>query len=378
MKMVLFTSGIFFLISYAFYNILTISEYFKEIKESELSTDKCLKINSRLPIEDFVKYNDEYLIGASAHYHTLQKFIQKGQINKGTMVSFNLKTNQLQELPINNFPEGVPFFPHGIDLFNKEYIYIINHSFTEQYSERVEVVKIIPSPLSLVYVKSFVLPLSFTGTLNSIGVIEEDNFYFSTYKSSTPLQTGNPIVDYARTVYSKYIRFVQVLFNFKMTHLYNYNRGTIKVVPGTKSLVGNGIAYIPSRRLLYFAQTLEKQIFLFKVSDDKKTINLQKIIKLDYAIDNLFFDPKTEKISVGIIGKVFNYVKYSTQALNKEKVEYDEVYGGLVEIDTKKNDSVVYVNIIKGQLRGISSGFRNNNKVYYVSPEESGILICKA
>ena len=70
MKMVLFTSGILFLISYAFYNILTISEYFKEIKESELSTDKCLKINSRLPIEDFVKYNDEYLIGASAHYHT--------------------------------------------------------------------------------------------------------------------------------------------------------------------------------------------------------------------------------------------------------------------------------------------------------------------
>ena len=110
------------------------------------------------------------------------------------MVSFNLKTNQLQELPINNFPEGVPFFPHGLDLFNKEYIYIINHSFTEQFSERVEVVKIIPSPLSLVYVKSFVLPLSFTGTLYSIGVIEEDNFYFSTYKSSTPLQTGNPLL----------------------------------------------------------------------------------------------------------------------------------------------------------------------------------------
>ena len=48
-----------------------------------------------------------------------------------------------------------------------------------------------------------------------------------------------------------------------MTHLYNYNRGTIKVVPGTKSLVGNGIAYIPSRQLLYFAQTLEKNKFSY-------------------------------------------------------------------------------------------------------------------
>ena len=123
MKMVLFTSSIFFLISYAFYNILTISEYFKEIKESELSTDKCLKINSRLPIEDFLKYNDEYLIGASAHYHTLQKFIPKGQINKGTMVSFNLKTNQLQELPINNFPEVV-LSPMGSIYLTKN-IYIL-------------------------------------------------------------------------------------------------------------------------------------------------------------------------------------------------------------------------------------------------------------
>lgn len=378
MKMVLFTSGVFLLISYAFYNILTISEYFKEIKESDLSKDKCLKINSRLPIEDFVKYNDKYLIGASADYHTLQKFIPKGQISKGTMVSFNLKTNQLEELQIKNFPKGVPFFPHGIDLFNKEYLYIINHSFTEQYSERVEVVKIIPSPLSLVYVKSFVLPLSFTGTLNSIAAVEEDNFYFSTYKSSTPLETGNPFLDYVKTIYSKYIRYVQILFNFKMTNLYNYNKGTITVVPGTKSLVGNGISYIPSRQLLYFAQTLEKKIFIFKVSDDKQSVSLQKTIQLDYAIDNLFYDPETEKISVGVIGKVFNYVKYTTQALNNENVEYDEVYGGLVEIDTKKNDSVVYVKIIKGQLRGLSSGYRNNNKVYYVSPEESGLLICKA
>ena len=76
-----------------------------------------------MPIEDFVKYNDEYLIGASAHYHTLQKFIQKGQINKGTMVSFNLKTNQLQELPINNFPEVV-LSPMGSIYLTKN-IYIL-------------------------------------------------------------------------------------------------------------------------------------------------------------------------------------------------------------------------------------------------------------
>ena len=34
MKMVIFTSVVFFIISYMFYNALTISEYFKEIKET--------------------------------------------------------------------------------------------------------------------------------------------------------------------------------------------------------------------------------------------------------------------------------------------------------------------------------------------------------
>ena len=266
--------------------------------------------------------------------------------------------------------------PHGIDLYKGEYLYIINHSLTKEHGERVELVKIHNSPLSMEYVKSFVLPSSFIGTLNSIAAIDEENFFFSTYKTNTVLESSNKIVDSIKQIYAKYIRFFQILLNIKSTHLYHYNKGTIKIVDNTKGIVDNGIAYNEKRRILYFAQTLEKKLFEYKVQNDNETITLLKTINLDYAIDNIFYDTKTEILSIGVIGKIINYAKFGAKSLDSDTVEYDEVYGGLVELDTKNNDTITLVNMIKGELRGISSAYRFNNSIYYISPEEKGLLIC--
>ena len=46
--MVIFTSAVFFIISYMFYNALTISEYFKETKETYDTKKHCVKIDSKL------------------------------------------------------------------------------------------------------------------------------------------------------------------------------------------------------------------------------------------------------------------------------------------------------------------------------------------
>ena len=174
MKMVIFTSAVFFIISYMFYNALTISEYFKEIKETYDTKKHCVKIDTRLPMEDFVNYKDEYLIGSSANYHKLQRIASTEQSDKGSMFVYSFKTNILQEVEIKNLP-NIPFLPHGIDLYKGEYLYIINHSLTKEYGERVELVKINYSPLSLEYVKSFVLPSSFIAKNKRIINVKNNN-----------------------------------------------------------------------------------------------------------------------------------------------------------------------------------------------------------
>ena len=61
-------------------------------------------------------------------------------------------------------------------IFIKENIcFIINHSLTKEYGERVELVKINYSPLSLEYVKSFVLPSSFIAKNKRIINVKNNN-----------------------------------------------------------------------------------------------------------------------------------------------------------------------------------------------------------
>ena len=107
-----------------FYNALTISEYFKEIKETYDTKKHCVKIDSKLPMEDFVNYKDEYLIGSSANYHKLQRIASVDQSDKGSMFVYSPKTKLLQEVKIQNFP-NIPFLPIMESIFIKGNIYIL-------------------------------------------------------------------------------------------------------------------------------------------------------------------------------------------------------------------------------------------------------------
>ena len=60
------------------------------------------------------------------------------------MIFFNIKSEELKEIPIINFPKDISFHPHGIDLFQNKFIYMINHAFNHKKNfERIEIVEII-------------------------------------------------------------------------------------------------------------------------------------------------------------------------------------------------------------------------------------------
>ena len=113
----LILSFFIFLISFMIYNEISYNEYFKNVEEINFSNNtKCKKINSNQPIEDFVKINDEYIIGSSTTY--LKLYYNYNYLNhkgeKGTLILLNIKNETLTEIPIENYPRKIPFNPEGI------------------------------------------------------------------------------------------------------------------------------------------------------------------------------------------------------------------------------------------------------------------------
>lgn len=100
--------------------------------------------------------------------------------------AMTLKTEKIEKLKINNWPEGRYFLPHGMDVeFSSRQLYVINHDLLGR-SERVEVFKVIENsegvPISLDWLHGIssekMTNLTF-GTLNSIFVISPNNFYIT-------------------------------------------------------------------------------------------------------------------------------------------------------------------------------------------------------
>ena len=347
-----------FLISFMIYNEISYNEYFKNVEEINFSNKtKCKKINSNQPIEDFVKINDEYIIGSSTTY--LKLYYNYNYLNhkgeKGTLILLNLKNETLTEIPIENYPRKIPFNPHGISLLDGHLLYIINHAYTE--GERIEVVNIEFSPLKLKHVKSIKLPNKFFGTLNSIAVIDKNTFFFTTFRIvNYPVHKNE--LNFIKNFIINYSGLFTRLLSMKLTNLYIYSNNKINKINGAEGILNNGLAYNKKDKILFMAQTFEKNIKVFKLGERKFDINFIKDIKSNYCIDNL--DNKMAK----------NY--FMNGNLGNE-----DVYGGLEVIDPNNNYEIKDVYLLKNKLKGISSGSIINNKLIFSSVYDKGMLICE-
>ena len=379
MKKIIFSFLILF-ISYIVYNTLTYSECLKKVKEIGIENKKCSKIGYKYPIEDFVKINESIIIGSSfdvPHLFLDLIYLTETNISNGQMVLLDLNTNKITELPIKNFPEKIPFHPHGIDLYKDEYIYIINHSFNYYGSnERIEVIKIEKNPISLTFIKGYILPKNFLGTLNSICAISDETIYFTT-SNPFPMPNSNFQNSFFYKYRYKFGNIISVLFNWKNTGMYSYNKGKIKFIKETSGFLNNGITFIPEKKLLYIAQTIDKRFLVLKIGKNETNPQLVKIVKSDYAYDNLFYDKSKGIIYAGILGRLMDYVGLTEHYKKYGNINYKGYYGGYEEIDTNNNDKIKVIHMSKDKLKGISSGMTIGKKQVLSASIEDGFLICE-
>ena len=370
----IFFSILIVLISYILYNEFTVFEYFKTVNKINSSKDqKCKVYPYEGPIETFIQLNDELFIGGSVSYKT--RFVNFKYLDHiydlGSIAIFNKTSEKIFKIEIENFPKNVPISPDGLDYYNGK-LYVINHAYLE--GERIEVIKVSLNPLKLTYEKFFKFDENFFGKLNGISVINEDIFYISEW-SILPLPLNKNISKFRMFLY-KYLDRIKRLLKLRFCYLYKYNMktNTLETIPNSNGIDNNGLAYDRDNKILFMAQTLDKNIKEYQLNEKGDIVKLIKDIPTGYALDNLFFDKKSKLLFAAIIG----IAKINFEFLDPSKgLKREQVYGGILAYDMKKGDKPVYTFLQNDFMCEISHGMIIGDNIYLSSFYDNGILKCE-
>ena len=118
-------------------------------------------------------------------------------------------------------------------------------------------------------------------------------------------------------------------------------------------------------------------MLVLKIGKNETNPELVKIVKNDYAYDNLFYDKSKGIIYAGILGRLKDYIGLTEHYKKYGNINYKGYYGGYEEIDTNNNDKIKVIHMSKDKLKGISSGMTIGKKQVLSASIEDGFLICE-
>ena len=107
---------------------------------------------------------------------------------------------------------------------------------------------------------------------------------------------------------------------------YNMKTNTLEKIDNSYGIANNGITYDRENRILYLAQTFDKNIKVFKLNEKGDIEKFIRDIPTEYGLDNLFFDNKTKRLYAAILGNLKISFDYYNPANN---VSRDSIYGGI-------------------------------------------------
>ena len=373
-KFYIFSSIIIIFISYLIYNELTVYEYFKEVQKINSSKNqKCKIYPSDYPIETFIQLTDELFIGGSTNYNLRYsnfKYLDH-DYEKGSLIILNKTSGHLYNIEIENFPKNMPISPDGMDYYNGK-LYVINHAFLE--GERIEVIKVFLNPLKLTYIKAFTFDENYLGKFNSIAVVNDDIFYVSEWLTiALPL---NKNISMFKSFLYKYIDRIKRVLKLKLCVLnkYDMKKNKLEKIKGSNGMANNGVAYDRENKLLFMAQTFDKNIKVFKLDENGNVEKFIKDLPTEYGLDNLYFDNKSKLLFAAIMGNLRNNFEFNNP---KSGINKDKVYGGVLAFDLKKSDKPIYVFLQNDFMLEITNGMIIGDKIYLSSYQDVGILECE-
>ena len=373
-KPYIFFGFVILVISYMSYNELTILDYFKQNEKINSSKSQdCKIIPSENPIETFIPLTNNLFIGGSTNYK--ERFRNLKYLNhiyeKGSIIVLDKNKEKIFDIEIENFPKNMPISPDGMDYYNGK-LYVINHAYLE--GERIEVFKVSLYPLKLMYEKTFKFDDKYFGKFNSITVINNDIFYVSEWLTiPLPLKKNISLIE---KFLLKYYDFLKRALKLRFCAMIKFNMksNTLEKIDNSYGIANNGITYDRENKLLYLAQTFDKNIKVFKLDEKGEVDKFLRNIPTEYGLDNLFYDNKTKLLYAAILGNL--KISFDYYDPNKN-VSRDKIYGGLLVYEPNKSDKVIYTYLQNDFMIEVTHGIIEDDNIYLSSACDNGILRCK-
>ena len=364
------------------------------LNEINVSNKDFKLINSELPLSHIIKLNEKFLICSGMNYPQIflkQEYLLNN-INNGGIYSYNLKSQKLEKLELDNYPTKLQFHPQGLSLYQIDsenyYLYVINHLIKtepEKNVEKIEKFKLTISKdnISLYYKNSFSLPQDYFGTLNSIVAINEKILYFTTNNYfSLPCfsENENNYMKYWHLIKFKIYEWLNILFKkltISQTSLYSYDFETdeINKIYKSNGISNRGLAYDPKNSLLYMVRSYEKDIKIFEVSKNiPSNALLIKTIKSLYNVENIYYDGENKKIYCGIYGSIKSLKELENSFIIEGNFGNISTFGGFEEINIEKEYEISDLIVFKNELKGITSAIKINDEIFFSSIYHNGLL----
>ena len=377
-------------ISFMTYNVNEYMGNSLELKEIN-SQRKTELIDIPASINYIIPINNKYIIAFEYQpkFYLFNLYLNN-KIDNDRIFLINIENNDYSEIKINNFPENVPFHPHSISLYytpEKNYIlYILNHAVNYNYEgqERLEklILRFESKKISLTYKDTIIFPNEYFLRIESISIIKEDLFYFTTNTQYIYPRDSDELLDLKPKLYylmNDLLKIMTPMINMKKCFVYLYNKenkgNEISIIDKSESIIYGGITFDNKRNLLYAIKSAEKIMNVFEVNNS--ATKLSKSIPILYEGNNIFYNDKEDRIYIGINGKKSEEESIIKELKKNEDIDNIETYSGYEIINPENNNySVSDIMIMKNKkFKWINSAVEIKGKIYMSSIYSKGIMI---
>lgn len=369
-----------------------------ELRELNASNKKCYKINIHTTLNNLIPFKNKFLIGSEYRPFELYAFHSylDNKVYNDNIYLINLKNEKYSKIKIIDFPKQVPFHPHGLSLYKKsenDYIlYILNHAIDYIYEgeERIEIINIKYEPkddeIKMYYNSSIILPNEFFLKVDSIAIVNEDVFYFTTNNPFPSPRDSEEILDITNKVLYfayDYLKLFMTMINIKKCYVYMYNKknigNEISLIDNSSSLLNKGIAFDKKRNLLYVINSMEKELKIFEIKENKEyefSTKFIKTIPILYVGNNIYYDNEKDQIYIGINGKMNEYDSIINSYKKNKNYKDVVTYSGFEILSPKNDYSISELTLMKNEYKIVSSSIQVNDKNYMSSIYTQGVYVC--
>jgi len=222
--------------------------------------------------------------------------------------------------PLKILTQNLPFYfnPHGIETWNDEYIFAINH---KKNKDTIEVFRSNQNKLD--HIRTIDSDSLYNA--NDIAAISANSFFIS-HDHGARSHLGKMVEDFSR-IGRGFISF--------------YHDGKIRIVANS-IIFANGLALDRLNKILYVASMTAKKILKYKYTDNGNLTQLGSI-ELDVFPDNLTWDKKENALWVGAHVKILDLKTHSevgSASLSPSQILRIDVEGNVKVIFSNKGDII--------------------------------------